>query len=177
MGKSKEAAILPLEKRPIVEIVQIATEAGRVAFTRKETIDNVWQAVRNEWLTRMLAGGHGMPDDDFNLVMEKASDAFEEGVDEYVSDLLFGRAPPDPDTVAALEREVKDEQFQVTCAQEIFVWLGGIFRAIERAADACPDMRSRGEIKRLAGCGNYLATDRADMLSDYAVPDDGGDHA
>jgi hypothetical protein len=75
-------------------------------------------------------------------------------------------------TVSALERKVKDEQFQVQCAQEMFVWLASIFAAIQRAADACPDIRSGGEIKRLAGCGQYLADDRADMLSGYVGNED-----
>lgn len=167
----------PLIKRPVAEIVEAARAAGREAFGTRATVEAAWLQARFDWIGRAFPSGEGMTDDAFGVVVEKACDAFSEGVDEYLA-LIDDNKLVSGSAVQALEREVKDEQFQVQCAQEMFVWLASIFRAIQRAADACPDMRSRGEIKRLAGCGQYLADDRADMLSDYAGEESsGGDHA
>lgn len=171
-------AEIPLIKCPIAEILATARAAGRAAFITRAVIENHCDAVSMDWFNKVMPSSLDLMDDDaFGDLLEKATAAFDEGVTEYLTS-IEGKDALGEKAVSALEREVKDEQFQVQCAQEVFDWLAGIFRAIQSAADACPDMRSRGEIKRLAGCGQYLADDRADMLSNYVGEEaSGGDHA
>lgn len=78
----------PLIKRPIEEILATARAAGRTAFTTRETLDSVWEEINFAWLAKaMPVAPVGMSDDDFNSLTDKATAAFEEGVEDYLAEV------------------------------------------------------------------------------------------
>jgi hypothetical protein len=76
-----------LVKQPINEIARMAREAGRKAFTDINTVRSVCEDVRVDWISKQFPNALGLSDDDFDIVIEQARRAFEEGVDEYCKDM------------------------------------------------------------------------------------------
>lgn len=163
MGKSIKAEMVPLVKRPIEEILAVSRTAGRKAFATRETVEAAWMQARFQWIGDALPKGEGISDSQFDDIVAKACDAFEEGVDEYLVEC--GTNEPRGEAVASeLERELQDERFDKMCAAEILYWAAGIFEAIKKAAMALPNGCNRGHIVQLAECGDYLTSDRAELL-------------
>jgi hypothetical protein len=150
---------MPLVKRPIEEIIAVARDAGRKAFVTRETVEAAFMDARFQWIGTAFPKGEGVPDDQFDDIVEKACDAFEAGVEDYLAE-----SEAMADTIGRLEREVVDEQFDKGCAAEILYWAASIFQAIKKAAQALPAGCNGEHIVQLAGCGDYLTTDRADLI-------------
>ncbi|MFT4504609.1 hypothetical protein [Caballeronia sp. 15711] len=175
MGKSIKSEMVPLVKRPIEEILTVSRAAGRKAFATRETVEAAWMQARHQWIGAAFPTGEGISEDQFGDIVAKACDAFEEGVDEYIVE-CEANAPRSEDVASKLERELRDEQFDKMCAAEILYWAAGIFEAIKKAAMALPKGCNRGHIIQLAECGDYLTSDRAELLGYIGGMNAGANH-
>jgi hypothetical protein len=170
MPKPNPTQAVPLIKRPVEEILAAARDAGREAFVTRKVIEDHCDAVSTDWINSTIPSSLGvMDDDEFGEFISRVINAFDEGVLEYLADCT---------TIAVLEGELRNERFQVRFDAEMFDWIRGLFDAIRLTAEKMPSSPIRGELKRLAECGSYLAADRGEMLSrSDEAPCDGTDHA
>lgn len=83
MAKRTRASEIPLVKRPIAEIVRIANEAGCRAAGNAELIQSAFFDMRFEWIGKAFPEGFGLSDDQFDDIVSRACDAFDEGIDDY----------------------------------------------------------------------------------------------
>jgi hypothetical protein len=89
-----EAKRPPLVKRPIQEIAAIAREAGRTAFGNAEIAERLWMEARHIWIGEAFPNGLDLTDDEFDVVIVRAADAFEEGIDDYLDRPLAAQIAP-----------------------------------------------------------------------------------
>jgi len=87
MGKHAQQTAIPLVKWRIDEIISVAREAGRTAFSNAGIARALWMDARSHWLTENLPSALGLTDDEFDAVIVRSAGAFKDGVDEYLRDM------------------------------------------------------------------------------------------
>lgn len=101
MGKSIKAEMVPLVKQPVDVILAAARAAGRVAFTTRATIEDHCDAVANDWFNKVMPSSLGVMDDDaFGDLVRKTMAAFDEGVEQHLSNATATVTPVDISSVA-----------------------------------------------------------------------------
>ncbi|SAL09243.1 hypothetical protein AWB69_00004 [Caballeronia udeis] len=159
MGKSIKAEMVPLVKQPVDVILAAARAAGRDAFITRAVIENHCDAVSMDWINSVMPSSLGVMDDDaFGELLGKAQAAFDEGVEQYLSNAEETAAGLGAEHKAACERAADT----LYLASNAFLDIEQLLRILRGETEGCGTIDQR-RVTSLVQIGIDLAHMRGEL--------------